>query len=331
MPKKAQHPGLRARIRKGKSGKVWTGYYFCAPGQKSEIPLGTNFEYAVKEWDRLRNHIPSIKGSLAEAFERFERDVLPTKGAANARDYKQHLKMLRLVFDPAGWATVNRPLLQRYLDNRKAKPQGVKEVKLLGYVWEFAKNWGMTQRDNPIRGWRIGTALVREVEVTDEAFDALYAEADQVVRDVMDLMTATGIRLGDVLKVQITDVRGDVLRVRANKTAKVSEFVIAGSVLERLIADRLKRKKDILHFKLLTTEAGKEVTPATLRKRWDKARARAALKLPEVAMLFLRDMRKRAANLSATDDDAARLLQHSNKAITNTHYRTRGERVRPVR
>lgn len=53
--------------------------------------------------------------------------------------------------------------------------------------------------------------------------------------------------------------------------------------------------------------------------------------MPEVATLFLRDMRKRAANLSATDDDAARLLQHSNKAITNTHYRTRGERVRPVR
>lgn len=61
------------------------------------------------------------------------------------------------------------------------------------------------------------------------------------------------------------------------------------------------------------------------------ARARAAVNMPEVATLFLRDMRKRAANLSATDDDAARLLQHSNKAITNTHYRTRGERVRPVR
>lgn len=329
MPKKAQYPGLRARIRKGKSGKVWTGYYYCAPGQKTEIALGTNFEFALKEWDRLRNQSHTIRGTVAEAFDKFEKDILPTKGTANARDYKQHLKMLRLVFDPAGWATINRPLLQRYLDNRKAKPQGVKEIKLLGYVWEFAKNWGMTQRDNPIRGWRIGTALVREVEVTDEAFEALYAAGDQVVRDAMDLMTATGIRLGDVLKVQITDVRGDVLRIKAGKTGKVSEFIIAGSVLERLIADRKKSKA--LHFKLLTTEKGKEVTPATLRKRWDKARAKAALTLPEVAMLFLRDMRKRAANLSATDDDAARLLQHSNKAITNTHYRTRGERVRPVR
>lgn len=329
MPKKAQYPGLRARIRKGKSGKVWTGYYFCAPGQKGEIPLGSNWDIALKEWDRLRNHMPTIRGTLAEAFDRFETDILPTKGKANARDYRQHLKALRPVFDTAGWASITRPLLQRYLDKRTAKPQGVKEIKLLGYVWEYAKNWGMTQRDNPIRGWRIGSALVREVEVTDEAFDALYAAGDQVLRDAMDLMTATGIRLGDVLKVQITDVRGDVLRIKAGKTGKVSEFVIAGSVLERIIADRKKSKA--LHFKLLTTEKGKEVTPATLRKRYDAARVKAAAKVPEVATLFLRDMRKRAANLSATDDDAARLLQHSNKAITNTHYRTRGERVRPVR
>ncbi len=329
MPKKAQYPGLRARIRKGKSGKVWTGYYFCAPGQKGEIPLGSNWDIALKEWDRLRNHMPTIRGTLAEAFDRFEKEVLETKNPANKRDYKQHLKLLRKVFDPAGWATITRPVLQRYLDKRTAKPQGVKEIKLLGYVWEYAKNWGMTQRDNPIRGWRIGSALVREVEVTDEAFDALYAAGDQVLRDAMDLMTATGIRLGDVLKVQITDVRGDVLRIKAGKTGKVSEFVIAGSVLERIIADRKKSKA--LHFKLLTTEKGKEVTPATLRKRYEAARVKAAEKVPEVATLFLRDMRKRAANLSATDDDAARLLQHSNKAITNTHYRTRGERVRPVR
>lgn len=329
MPKKAQYPGLRARIRKGKSGKVWTGYYFCAPGQKGEIPLGSNWDIALKEWDRLRNHMPTIRGTLAEAFDRFEKEVLEKKNPANKRDYKLHLRRLRPVFDTAGWASITRPLLQRYLDKRTAKPQGVKEIKLLGYVWEFAKDWGMTQRDNPIRGWRIGSALVREVEVTDEAFDALYEAGDQVLRDAMDLMTATGIRLGDVLKVQITDVRGDVLRIKAGKTGKVSEFVIAGSVLERIIADRKKSKA--LHFKLLTTDKGKEVTPATLRKRYDKARLKAAEKVPEVAALFLRDMRKRAANLSATDDEAARLLQHSNKAITNTHYRTRGERVRPVR
>lgn len=329
MPKKTQYPGLRARVRKGKSGKVWTGYYYCAPGQKGEIALGTEFEAAVAEWDRIRNKAPLRRGTLSEAFDKFEKEIIPTKGAANARDYKQHLKALRPVFDTATWGTIRRPVLQAYMDRRSAKPQGVKEIKLLGYIWECARTWGLVHTDNPIRGWKIGKTLVREVEVTDAQFDALYAAGDQVLKDVLDVMTATGLRLGDVLKLQITDVRGEVLKVRANKTQKVIEFFIAGSVLERVIADRKKSKA--LHFKLLTTERGKEVTPATLRRRWGDARAKVAQSMPEVSSVFLRDMRKRAANLAGTDAEAAQLLQHSNKELTMTHYRTRGEKVRPVR
>lgn len=56
----------------------------------------------------------------------------------------------------------------------------------------------------------------------------------------------------------------------------------------------------------------------------------AAKDCPEVAGMYLRDMRKRAAQLSGSLEDASRLLQHSSTAVTRRHYRG-GDRVRPVR
>lgn len=325
-----KYPGLRARSRKLKSGKVWTGYYYCAPGQKKEVPLGTDFDMALKEWDRLHHHKARVSGTLAEAFERFEREVLPGKSEANARNYRQHMKIMRPVFDAATWDTIRRPILRQYLDKRTAKLQGEKEVKLLGLLWEHALEWGMTSLPNPIKGWKIGKVRVREMEVTDEAFAALHRAADDTLKDVLDLMSATGLRVTDVLKLSLTNLRGDFLRVKANKTGKVAEFDTRGSVLAGII-ERRKANKLALHLKLLAMPNGTEMTTSKLRTRWEKARTEAAKECPEVAELILRDMRKRAADLAETAEDAARLLQHSDKRLTMAHYRTRGDRITPTR
>jgi hypothetical protein len=37
----------------------------------------------------------------------------------------------------------------------------------------------------------------REIPVTDEMFAAVHAQADQVLRDAMDLASATGMRITD--------------------------------------------------------------------------------------------------------------------------------------
>lgn len=160
--------------------------------------------------------------------------------------------------------------------------------------------------------------------------NALHRAADDTLKDVLDLMSATGLRVTDVLKLSLTNLRGDFLRVKANKTGKVAEFDIRGSVLAGII-ERRKANKLALHLKLLAMPNGTEMTTAKLRSRWEKARAKASKECPEVSALILRDMRKRAADLAETSDDAARLLQHSDKRLTMAHYRTRGDRITPTR
>jgi hypothetical protein len=72
-----------------------------------------------------------------------------------------------------------------------------------------------------------------------------------------------------------------------------------------------------------------------LRGRWDKARKAAAKAHPELAeqirAMYLRDMRKRASDLADTLEEASKLLQHSSTRVTKIHYRTKAEKVRPVR
>lgn len=47
--------------------------------------------------------------------------------------------------------------------------------------------------------------------------------------------------------------------------------------------------------------------------------------------MFLRDMRKMASDLVETDEEAAKLLQHSDVNLTRRHYRTRAVKLKPVR
>jgi integrase len=129
------------------------------------------------------------------------------------------------------------------------------------------------------------------------------------------------------------------LLVSANKTGKRVEFSVASSpVLSALVERRKTYRAD--HLMLLSTPTGRQVSYSMLRDRWDDARAKAANKAREqghesmaqqIEAMYLRDMRKRAADLAEDTDEASKLLQHSSKRLTEQHYRTKAEKVRPVR
>ncbi len=77
-----------------------------------------------------------------------------------------------------------------------------------------------------------------------------------------------------------------------------------------------------------------------LRREYDKARSKAAAEArkqrqeafaAEIEAMVLRDMRKRASDLSDSDESASSLLQHSSVALTKRHYRTKATQLKPVR
>lgn len=345
MPKASKYPRLRTHVRKGRAGQVYVYYVYDMRHEgMPDIQLGKDRADALAKWDEIHNKRPRIKGTMEEAFSKFEGEVLPEyDNAETRRGYAKSLKWLRKVFAAATWDATKLTHLVGYLGARKGKTQANREMALLQVIWNKARIWGMTTAPWPAAGmerskWK-NTERAREFEVTDELFAAVYEQAEPMLRDCMDLSSATGMRLTDCRTVPMP--ADSVLRVKASKTNKKANFDLALSqVLPDLLAKRRSIDDKVTHLMLLTMPNGSPVTPSKLRGAYDRARAKAAAKAREqgeeafaqmIEAMVLRDMRKRASDLAATDEDASRLLQHSSVGLTKKHYRTRATILKPVR
>lgn len=340
MAKITKYPRLRTKVYRGKGGQAYVYYvYDMRPDGKPDVRLGKDYDRAIEQWEQLHNKLPQTIGRIEEAFARFEEKVLPEYDSAETRKgYAKNLRALRPVFGQMAWDEVDLPTLRLYLDKRTAKTQGNREMSLLRIVWGKAMLWGMTRQPWPaegIRGWK-NEEQAREFAVTPALFAAVYAQADQVLKDSMDISSATGMRITDARTVRMP-VDG-VISIRASKTKKAVQFVVAESpVLTALVG---RREAMRAHCVMLLTNNGRQVSYRMLRDRWDDARDRAALEAEKVGdmefgalvrQMYLRDMRSLAADLAVNLDEASQLLQHSSKALTEKHYRNKAQTLRAVR
>lgn len=327
-----RHPRLRSHTRRRASGKVVTYYFYDRrPEGQPDVPLGTDYEEAIKRWDELHNRAPRIAGTLEEAFGEWERGVLPTyTKAETVRGYRKGLKQLRPVFGGASWDGVLLRDLRDYLTARTGKTQANREIALLSLIWNWARIEGYTELAWPAAGmarskWK-NPEKPRAFRPNMTLFDLIYTEGDQVLKDCMDLATATGMRLTDCRTILLP--RDDVLHLEASKTGKAADFDLSLSeVLPALLARRRLIKAD--HLMLLSTPTGRTVSATMLRARWDEARAKAAAKARKaedeetaqaIERMWLRDMRKLASQLAGSRAAAAELLQHDDPRLTAKHY-----------
>lgn len=347
-PKVTKHPRLRTKVYKGASGQAYVYYvYDMRPEGKPDIRLGKDWNAALARWEELHNRKPRLRGTIEEAFSLWEEQKLPAYTSEETRKgYARNLRKLRERFSVEGrratWDAVKMRHLVAYLETRKAKVQANRELSLFQIIWNFARIKGLTELPWPAAGmerskWR-NPERAREVEVTDAMFDAVYACADQLLRDAMDIASATGMRITDVRTIPLPP--GDELRLKASKTGKKTEFAISLSAVLPDVIRRRRANKQALHLRLLAAPAGREVSYRMLCDRFAEARERAcaqALQAEDkpladaIGAMVLRDCRKYAADKAASAEEAQKLLQHGNVATTLRHYRTRADRTKPVR
>ena len=331
MPKTSKLPGFRTHVRRGRNGQVWVSYWLDMRGTgKPDVSLGTDHAQALAEYHRIKTERPRIAGTLEEAFRRWESECLPEyANATTRRNYAQSLKTLRPVFGPATWDGIRVSTIAEYLRRRTAKTQANREKALLSVIWGKAREWELTALPFPAYKMRLSNPeRAQDVEVTQAAFDAVYRHAPQHLKDAMDVASATGLRIGDILRLRLSDIRAEAIHFTAGKTAKKGSFSLSESpVLHSWIVRRRAAKPP--HVFLLTN-GNMRVTERMLTDAWARARAKALPECPEVEGLLLRHLRKYAAQLAGSLPEAQALLQHGSAATTQRHYRP-SEKLRPVR
>lgn len=314
-------PGLLRRTRDGR-----TLYYYQHPNGYQE-PLGANLKAAIDKWSEYQGkpHVPNGFSAVADAFEKgyFREIAIKTQ-----REYRLGLARLKKVFNDAELAAILPVHVGKLMEQLQDTPVQANRLKaLLSTMWNWGRSRGYTSAPNPCAGIYGYSEKRRGIIITPSMFAAVYEEADQILRDWMELDLLIGQRVTDVLKVRRTDVISTSdkrkLALKATKTDAAGEMDITGD-LERLMEDLHQRPRKATGPYLIQTDEGQRVTYAMLRNRFDAAREAAKEKAEKAGEKWLdwqmRDMRKTSLNQAATLEEARRRGLHKDPRTTARHY-----------
>lgn len=356
-------PRMLRRVRTLASGKRWEGYYYDGrdeSGNRKEIPLGTDISEAKRKWAELEcQPAPVETGIMRIVFDRYAREIIPSKAIKTQAGNFLELARLRSVFDTAPIDAITPQHIAQYRDARMTKARTLKagtviparratvaanrELALFSTIFNKAREWGYTAKTNPCAGVAKNKETPRSYYADDSVWQAVRNCAAIELQDAMDLAYLSGQRPGDVLRFTQRDIVDDALTVQQGKTSKRLAIMLtdpdsgARSELGRLL-DRISART-VRSLWLLATPDGKRLTTGMLRLRFTAAReaasclaekagdARLALRIRQFQF---RDARPKAAS-EITLDHASDLLGHTGKQITKVVYQRVGKRVKPTK
>lgn len=315
-------------------------YYYdhgIKDGRRNREPIGTDYAKAIRRWAEIeglrKDDVPPVL-TFRYVADKYRVAKIPGKAERTQRDNAAELSHLLAFFDdpPAMLDAIEPQHVHQYLTWRASAPiRATREKALLSAIWNWARGEGYTSKANPCAGIK-GKKGGRDVYIEDADYAAIYAHADQVLRDCMDIAYLIGQRPADVLKITMQDVRAGAVHVRQNKTGTPEEIEIVGelaTVIERVRARKLTYA--VCNSRLVVNERGMAFGVNALSRRFRKAADAAGLHA-----LQFRDLRAKAATdkLARSGDitEAQRLLGHSRVGMTEAYLRKRkGHRVTPVR
>jgi len=345
-PRNAETRNLPPRMykwtRPRKSGKIWIAYYYL-DGSGKAIPLGKDLDKARIKWAELEaKEAPLDLRTMKGIFDRYIRDIVPKKAARTQKDNLSEIKQLRPMFDSAPIDAITPAAIAGYRDARSAKVRANREIATLSHVFNMAREWGLTTKENPCQGVRKNKETPRDYYANDAVWNAVYQKAGQELKDAMDLAYLTGQRPADVLVMRKDDLEGGFLMVQQNKTSKKLRIQTttdgSANSLGLLIAQIAKRNAQHLSSYLILSQRGKRMTATMLRKRWDEAREKAKQAAIDngdthlasrIAEFQFRDIRPKAASEITDIGEASLLLGHTKGDITERVYRRVGAIAKP--
>ena len=180
--------------------------------------------------------MPIEAGQLGPIFDRYEREHLPKKAPRTQRDDAAMLKILRQTFGAMPIDSIRPRHIRAYLDKRTAKIRANREISVFSRVWNHAREWGYTDRANPVAGVEKNKETGRDIYVTDIELALVHKHAPPVVQDLLDISYLIGQRPGDVRKLRWDQVQDGCLCVTQGKTKVKLRIAIKGdlaAVLER--------------------------------------------------------------------------------------------------
>ena len=357
-------PRMRARER-----PYGIYYYYDAGGKpRKEIPLGTDYIEAVRQWAQLeKQNIPAFGlATFIDAADRYITAVLTTKAKRTQEDNLKELAYLREFFGnpPAPLDQIQPIHVRQYMTWRVAKSHAMavdknqnriaknqpplpipenhgqvranRDKSLLSHIFNHARECGLTAAPNPCNGIKGYKETGRDTYVEDDMYGRVYQSACEPLKESMDLAYLTGQRPADVLGYSLADIKDNALIVQQGKTGRKVRIEMVGKLAELIERIKARRstidKRKVVSLALIVNESGQALSACALRSRFDKARKSAGV--PKNEFQF-RDLRAKAGTDKAESEDisaARKQLGHVSVKMTEHYVRNRkGDLVKPTK
>ena len=287
--------------------------------------LAKNYADAMVEYGKILQADTRIT-TMGHVFDRYQREVLPTKAPATRKTNLRELGMLRKAFGHMRPDDITPKDIYAYMDARKAPVRARREKALLSHVFGWAIQWGEAS-DNPCRHVRSRhTEKPRDRYVSDAEFAAVYDIAPEVIQLAMLLALITGLRQADILNLKFSDFTENGLELRTQKTGK--RMIYDWTPELRSIVERAKRLREkVKGMYLLVGRKGQPYTGDGFRAMWQRVQ-RKALDEELIGERFtFHDLRAKASSDSGDD----KLLGHASASTLRRHYKRRPLHVTPIK
>lgn len=307
---------------------------------KTWYRLGKTYSEALRKFAEIQEL--QVTEKLASLIDRYETEILPTRGISTQNGYKVALRRLRkgLGHNPAG--NITPKVMYRYMDaltKKKGMQVANTDLKVANQVLNAAVRWGVLER-NPLKGTvkyygkRDGLAKSRDRYVEDWELAAWQTVASRQQRAFAAIVMLTGIRKSDCLRIMEAHVTEDTLTINVSKNQRPVVFQMTEALRAAIQEARACKPTSSLYL-LPNRRGASYVQPSGITPTWDKSWRRSMAKAIEETDLeeaFTRhDLRAKVGSDADTEQRAQELLDHTSPSTTRQHYRRKKRTIRPVK
>lgn len=290
----------------------------CAVGQ--DVELYTFLANQAKPAGPVR--------TMADLFDRYEREVIPTLEPRTQKDYRRHLLKLREIFGHMPPNDVLPRHVGRFLDVDKGKIQRNRQVAVLSAVFSKAVGRWYEADRNPCQHVERNPSKARDRNVTDAEYAAVYALHKPRMQIAMDLALLTGQRQGDLLKLTWKQVTPEGITFRQSKTGK-RLMVGMSPALEAVLLRARALLPNLPREYVLRRRNGAPYTENGFRAIWQRVMRKYAKTGAE--RFTFHDLRAKSATDSVSIEAAYERLGHTSMAMTRKVYDRGVRKVTPLK
>lgn len=304
-------------------------YYYVTLPERKWIRLGKTESDMYSAIAKIIT-LDAGTGTMAYYFDRYQKEVMPTKSPRTQIDNLAEIKNLIRAFGRMSPERIKTKHIYAYMDARgvSAKTRANREKSLLSSVFSSLIRWGIVET-NPCRFVKNFTEKPRDRYVTDDEYQAVLSIASCVMRAAMEIAATTGMRQGDILKLKYSDCTETGIPVTQEKTGKKQIFEWTPALIGAIqSAKQQKRYADsIVH--IIANERGQPYTSAGFKSNWQRLMNKALSTGILKKRFTFHDLRAKAG--SDAENNAQKLLGHASATTTKRVYERKPSVVKPIR